>query len=227
MRQSRESRPKPNPPAPGAEKTILHYPKAKGDLERLRKAGADPEVVLGLLNIYAKVIRRPQKWYWATGSGKSALTLKRFPERLASFADEIQRVNAHPLLDTRCSLQRLGDWETPAVRDALTKNLSLLPKLLREYSLLLKIQVRTIEHLLERARRRHQTIETTLQLALVGYVRHTTGETFYPQIAKLLTAACAASGRHRDFDPRTVARLSERHPEILEYLRVHRPEKRP
>jgi hypothetical protein len=146
-----------------------------------------------------------QDWCLATNMGMSAKTLSLFPRRVRNFADEIEKLNFHPLLGPEfwffnpdlCFLQGLK------LTDSLKKSLALwfgrLPRLLRCYADYVEWQSKTSS----RRVRAHKRPKVGSQIRVLGllieFVREETDKSLYPELSEILTAVAAAAGMSKDF----------------------------
>lgn len=146
-----------------------------------------------------------QDWCLATKMGMSAKTLSRFPQRVRSLADEIERLNLHQLVGPEFWLFNpdIHCLQGRKLTDSLKKSLALwfgrLPGLLRSYAEYVEWQSKTMSKIV-RARKRPKVAGRILVLdMLIQFVREQTGKPHYAELSEILTATANAKGVNKDF----------------------------
>src|SRR5271156_1954825 len=92
---------------PTIKDTLLSQPMVGQHLKFLKEHGADRTIVLGLLAIISRLVRVPDSADWADESGKTTVTLNRFPARIEGLASDIERIDAYGLLDPAVGVSAL------------------------------------------------------------------------------------------------------------------------
>jgi hypothetical protein len=148
-----------------------------------------------------------QDWCSEANMGMSAKTLSRFPLRVRNFADEIEKLNLHPLLRPEFWIFNpdLGSLQGLKLTDSLKKSLASwfgrLPRLLRCYADYVESQSKTMSRSV-RALKKPKVGGRILVLdMLIQFVREETGKPHYAELAEILTATANANEVIKDFSP--------------------------
>ena len=182
--------------------TVLRHPGSKRAFAKLENAGVRPSEFKQRLSRYlsASLISR---WAikWKAKSGKELHTLRRFPKRLRSMADEIEGVHAHDLLDPSKWMPILYENRAAKAKiEACSRDLHVLPDTLRFEADWLAAFLPIMRDA-QRHRKAHgRNLRDQALFELLDYVRNTTGKALYGPLADLLTAALAVIGKDEAFD---------------------------
>jgi hypothetical protein len=151
--------------------------------------------------------RGNQDWCSGTKMGMSVRTLSRFPRRVQSLADEIERLNLHPLLtpDFWFFNPRLGSLQGLKLTDSLKKSLALwfgrLPRLMRCYAAYVEWQSKTMSQRVRKRKRASVNRGGVVLDALMHFVRQETGRDRHTDLSNILQATANVAKVERAFDP--------------------------
>lgn len=171
-----------------SDKDILAYAGAGQAFQRLTNAGVNGKELLDRLRAISLLTRIPvlKQGDWAEGSGKTRRTIKLFPDRIRSLADEMEHVNAHSALCAQRSSDKYQSEVFPR-----------LPNILRAYSDWLADQVSVVSELNAKLSR-GRSLPQKLLLHLAGWVHDSAGKFHDEDVSLLVSAAYAADGREKD-----------------------------
>jgi hypothetical protein len=225
-----------DPPA-SFRKKVLHYPGAELALEKIAKAGLNKELIWYEL---WKMTRpadesRPRVIRWNPLPGLPVQTLRRFPSRVRSWADEVEIIGtriqsdeafghfAHNLplyLEWQVMGKKIAEVGTSsrALPDALARrilerrtalpNLAELPGLLRFYADSIEAVYKLTAHHAPKAAARFKAM---LQHSFIENVKRVKGGPRFPDIATLLNAAYSAHGSSQTVDAHNLSMQYSRH----------------
>jgi hypothetical protein len=186
------------------------------------------EDLIGRLRVIA-LLARPEmemldrKGDWAAGTGMTRRTIRRFPKRILTFADKIERLNHSGVFPVMMEAHR-PDSDT----DSRYKLFKALPDIVRAYAARIQGAIEEIGEsgasvIVRDCREFHRQ----LAAKLIADVQQATGDCCYPELAELLSAAFAADGQGMTWGEAELKNLHERAsqewppPRIVEY-RLHK-----
>jgi hypothetical protein len=157
---------------------------------------------LALLAVSEKPKQENWEQHWAFGTGKSWKSLKAFPDRMRSIADEVDQLN-------RSSFFNPEVWISPET-DMSDMPISLLPKFLRRYAGWMEIQAREIVNRFNFKPTRNRYSPWVLKLS--NHVEMTLGRFCDAEVAEILNAAARVlnpklHSADKGFDAKTLSNL--------------------
>jgi hypothetical protein len=180
---------------------------------KLRKAGLKRfewfEVLVAVAVLAHGAHQRAKKgnrdWCSATKMGMSAKTLSRFPPRVRSLADEIERLNLHPLVGPEFWLFNpdlyclRGRKLTGSLKKSLALWFERLPRLLRCHADYVEWQSKTMSQRVRAPKRPEVAGRIVVLDMLIQFVREETGKPHYAELSEILTATANTEGVNKDF----------------------------
>lgn len=180
---------------------------AKNSYNNLLRAGVkQPELLECLVGIAVSLPRRGKTPEWLLGSGMTAKQLDNFPSQLEGMAEEIEKLNRHPMFRPDAWVQ--GRNITEAAKKPFGLWFTRLPLLLRHYAAFIRGHSRHTCHFLKE--RYRPSPQAQALFGLIKLVRRETGRPMLPDLSNVLTAAGIAGTDHV-FDPPSLKVLDYRH----------------
>jgi hypothetical protein len=166
-----------------ARKCIFSEVIAKQSYDKLLAEGLGSVEMLELLVGLAALPAPKRKWDIWQDSGKAKKSLAYFPTRLRGVADEIERLNVHPLVRPKSLVHAYAIPEPR--RKQIAASFVLLPGRLRHYAGFLEAQQKLVKKLLKHV----ATGKSGNRRALLRLVKSQTGKDHYEDVVNLLHAA--------------------------------------
>lgn len=186
--------------------------------QKLVNSGFDTELLWDGLWVRAQMKRAftsarklaPRRWYAMPGFPPH--TLRRFPDRLARMADDIEKLNKRIQSDGvfRAAVEFLPAAAKATVSESCDldlRSLDRLPGLLRHY----RNYIAVLDRLVALYAPKAVTRDKAKQVELPEATRKLTGKPHYEEVSTLLTAAYAALGTDETVDPRALQMQHNRH----------------
>lgn len=210
------------------KKALLDLEITERAFNKLTKRGVDEQKLLSLL---AKIIHTSDE-VLSLVEGMTDRNVRALPDRICSWSDVIEKVNASPRLspdrlpertkrDPKYLPEPLNWTMTPERAEFVAKQFHMLPKVLRYYSRHLRAWIQFFHP--TGARRRELGIsglrlQTLLTLQLLKLVRDSAGRPHYGEIATLLEAAYKASGKPKTISAEDLNKLEKNNPYLQSLL---------
>jgi hypothetical protein len=204
-------------PLPDRE-AILSEPGAQDSFERVTKRspctgeyGFDGKELIERLRVIT-LLARPEmevlmkKGDWASGTGKTRRTIRRFPDRIRNMANELELLNRSRIFAVMMEAHR-PDSDVQSRRNFYAK----LPEIMCAYAKRLQGAIEEISasggpELVRDCREFHRQ----LAAKLVADVQHATNDCCYADLAQLLSAASGADGQQLVWGHEDLKNLHER-----------------
>jgi len=142
-----------------------------------------------------------------TPCGVTWEVLKRFPNRVESFAQQIEQLNAHSPFKPILALFILNNPKISAAENSFC----VLPNLLRGYAEYIRTRARIIGQ--DRQKRKHYRGLLNYELALVQLVKDFTDRPRFELVAELINATLLAAGQ-KGMSPGRLKMLYSKHPDL-------------
>jgi hypothetical protein len=134
--------------------------------------------------------------------------LRYLPSRLESMAEQIQRLNEHPMLRPDVWIGSRGGL-SESQKETFGKWLPRLPFLLQLYAAFLKSHSKSLNrYVWQHANRARPQAE--MLSALLGIIRQETGRPMWTDLSNVLNAAAGIAGTGETFDPERLKQLDYR-----------------